>query len=125
MPTEYINKNNVYKGKKIVIEGGDCLSQKDYFDLWTAMDDIKSGKVKSTPEIRDAFAKQNKIGKYREWEFDIIRYAQLSKELSDEQHNTRVAASTGVRVGFRGSYTQGKNQLKAERAKLIHQLNNE
>jgi len=84
------------------------------------MEDIKKNPMPK--DERERLSKLWKIGKYREWEIDGKRIAEIEKEVHD-----RYSYLSGRRITTKtpgqGTGT-GKKQLEAEREKLIQQLEN-
>jgi hypothetical protein len=73
-------------------------------------------------EERERLSKLWKIGKYREWEFDLKRMKELEKEVSDL--HTHYGPKTIGKKPFGAGVGTGKKQLEAEREKLIHEIEN-
>ena len=73
-------------------------------------------------EERERLSKLWKIGKYREWEFDLKRMKELEKEVSDL--HTHYGPKTMGKKPFGAGTGTGKKQLEAERQKLISELEN-
>jgi hypothetical protein len=71
---------------------------------------------------RERLSKLWKIGKYREWEFDLKRMKELEKEVSDL--HTHYGPKTMGKKPFGAGVGTGKKQLEAERQKLISELEN-
>ena len=73
-------------------------------------------------EERERLSKLWKIGKYREWEFDLKRMKELEREVSDL--HTHYGPKTIGKKPFGAGVGTGKKQLEAERQKLIHEIEN-
>jgi hypothetical protein len=73
-------------------------------------------------EERERLSKLWKIGKYREWEFDLKRMKELEREVSDL--HTHYGPKTIGKKPFGAGVGTGKKQLEAERQKLISELEN-
>ena len=73
-------------------------------------------------EERERLSKLWKIGKYREWEFDLKRMKELEREVSDL--HTHYGPKTMGKKPFGAGVGTGKKQLEAERQKLIHEIEN-
>jgi hypothetical protein len=71
---------------------------------------------------RERLSKLWKIGKYREWEFDLKRMKELEKEVSDL--HTHYGPKTIGKKPFGAGVGTGKKQLEAERQKLILEIEN-
>jgi hypothetical protein len=84
------------------------------------MEDIR--KNPTSKEERERLSKLWKIGKYREWEFDLKRMKELEKEVSDL--HTHYGPKTMGKKPFGAGTGTGKKQLEAERQKLILEIEN-
>ena len=95
---------------------------------------IKSHAYRSKydPIAVDKWKQENKIGEYREWEFDHKRIEQIQNEVKDGEahmHPTNASKygkknSKPGASGPRGTYNTTKKQLREEQEQLIHELNN-
>jgi anti-sigma28 factor (negative regulator of flagellin synthesis) len=80
----------------------------------------------------DKWRQENKIGEYREWEFDAKRIEEIQQQVKDgDAHMWPTIASKYDKknskpgaFGSRGTYNTTKKQLKEEQEQLIHELNN-
>lgn len=71
------------------------------------MDQVLRGKYKSkyTTEQKEEILKKNKVGKYRDWEFNVARYNEiLDKVLGDHSQNM---INAGIRY-YRTNYEQAQ-----------------
>jgi hypothetical protein len=84
------------------------------------MEDIRKNPMPE--EERERLSKLWKIGKYREWEFDLKRMKELEREVSDL--HTHYGPKTIGKKPFGAGVGTGKKQLEAEREKLIHEIEN-
>jgi len=84
------------------------------------MEDIKKNPMPK--DERERLSKLWKIGKYREWEIDSKRIAEIEKEVHDK-YSYLSGRRIMTKTPGQGTGT-GKKQLEAEREKLIQQLEN-
>lgn len=77
------------------------------------MELVLRGKYKSkyTREEKEEILKKNKVGKYREWEFNITRYNEIvDKVLGDHSENM---VNAGIRY-YRENYQQAQSMTDEE-----------
>lgn len=83
-------------------------------DPWCIkMELVLRGKYKSkyTREEKEEILKKNKVGKYREWEFNITRYNEIvDKVLGDHSENM---VNAGIRY-YRENYQQAQSMTDEE-----------
>lgn len=83
-------------------------------DPWCIkMELVLRGKYKSkyTREEKEEILKKNKVGKYREWEFNITRYNEIvDKVLGDHSENM---VNAGIRY-YRENYEQAQSMTDEE-----------
>lgn len=84
------------------------------------MEDIR--KNPTSKAERERLSKLWKIGKYREWEIDIKRIAELEKEVHDK-YSYLSERRIYTKTPGQGTGT-GKKQLEAEYQKLLQELEN-
>jgi hypothetical protein len=94
--------------------------------------DIALALIRSTkydPVQADAFKRECKIGKYREWEWDMVRLKEINDMVisGEVTMHPRIKPKTGRtgRIAGGVNAATGKKQLEREREQFIHQLNNE
>jgi len=107
------------------------LGKRELAEFNQIIDDIKRGKIKYNAVEADEFRKANKIGEYREWEFDHKRIEEIQVKVSaGEVHMHpvhKVRSQGGNKPGGSGPRTTEYNsKLKraAEEARLIAEIEN-
>jgi len=109
------------------------ISKREMAEFNQTVDDIKSGKIKYNAIEADEFRRVNKIGEYREWEFDHKRIEQIQNKVKDgEAHMhptytekyTKKQTGRGRSFGSTGRKNITKQQLKREREQLINEIEN-
>jgi hypothetical protein len=107
------------------------LGKREVEEFNRIIDDIKSGKIKYNAIEADEFRKANKIGEYREWEFDHKLIEEIQAKVSaGEVHMHPVHKIRYPRgnkpggYGPRGTYNNCKKQRIAEEKALIAEIEN-
>ena len=107
------------------------LGKKELVEFIDTFEKIQSGKIKYNAAEADAFRRKNKIGEYREWEFDIKRIEQIQAQVKDgeivmhPEHRLRYPRGTKQgKSGPREVEYNTKLKRKAEEKALIHELEN-
>jgi hypothetical protein len=107
------------------------VGKREMAEFIQTVDDIKSGKIKYNAIEADEFRKINKIGEYREWDWDMKRLEEIQTKVSaGEAHmhpSHKIRYPRGNKpggIGPRGTYNNCKKQRIAEEKQLIHQIEN-
>lgn len=107
------------------------LSKTELKEFNNIIDKIKSGKIKYNAIEADEFRRANKIGEYREWEFDHKRIEEIQVKVSaGEAHmhpSHKIRYPRGNKPGKSGPrVTEYDSKLKriAEEKKLIAEIEN-
>jgi hypothetical protein len=109
------------------------LGKKELADFNQVIDDIASGKIKHDAAKADEFKRINKIGEYREWEFDHKRIEEIQAQVSIGEahmhpgHKIRYPRNSNNKPGKSGPRTtEYDSKLKriAEEKKLISEIEN-
>ena len=107
------------------------LSKTELREFYKTIDEIKSGKIKYNAAEADAFKRVNKIGEYREWEFDHKRIEEIQAQVSiGEAHmhpEHKVRYERGNKPGKSGPRVtkyNSKSSRAAEEKALRHELEN-
>lgn len=107
------------------------LGKKEIAEFIDTFEKIQSGKIKYNAEEADAFRRKNKIGEYREWEFDVKRIEQIQLQVKDgeivmhPEHRERYPRGTKPgKSGPRTTVYNSKMKRIAEEKAIRHQLEN-
>lgn len=107
------------------------VGKKEMAEFIDTFEKIQSGKIKYNAAKADAFRRENKIGEYREWEFDHKRIEEIQAEVNaGEAHmhpDHKVRYPRGNKPGKSGpreTVYNSKSLRAAEEKALRHELEN-
>ena len=119
--------------QKVQVRDGKTYYSSTLSDLGRAekeMDELMAliKTTKYNPVKADAFKRENKIGEYREWVYDMKRLEEINNlVLAGEATMHPSKGRTGVKHGRKPGGTNitiGKKQRERIEQQLIHELNN-
>lgn len=107
------------------------LSKAELKEFNRIIDEIRLGKIKYNAAEADAFKRTNKIGEYREWEFDHKRIEEIQAQVSTgeahmhPEHKLRYQGGNKPgRSGPRATEYNSKLKRAAEEKALIAEIEN-